>query len=310
MPAVTSSRRGRPAVAPLVRVSAFMEPIKTLGEGLMDALRGLLAQLPLIVLGIGAAGVLLLIGRQVRRVMWRSGWPGDPSLSRLVSGLIFAAFLVIGVLVGLWIAIPSVRFTEVLASLGVTGIILGFALRDIIENFVAGILILWRRPFTVSDQVASSAYEGTVLEINFRSTVLRTYDGLKVFIPNSKVFTEPLENLTAFTERRSTAVIGISQDASVAAARTVILKSLQQLEDVNLDPEPMVLFEDIGDFTNNLHVLYWTSPPTKLAERVTRSRVHEVLWTALHEAGVGVPYPIQTVRLERTIASPEAEQRA
>ena len=250
-------------MAPLMPVAASMEPIKTLGDGLMDALRGLFAQLPLIVLGIGAAGVLLLIGRQVRRVMWRSGWPGDPSLSRLLSGLAFAAFLVIGVLVGLWIAIPSVRFTEVLASLGVTGIILGFALRDVIENFVAGILILWRRPFTVSDQVASSNYEGTVLEINFRSTVLRTYDGLKVFIPNSKVFTEPLENLTAFTERRSTAVIGISQEASVAAARTVILKSLQQLEDVNPDPEPMVLFENIGDFTN-LHVLYWTSPRPRL----------------------------------------------
>ena len=276
-----------------------MQPLETVGEGLVQVMRGFFAQLPLIVLGLAVGIVLLVVGRIVRRLVWRSGWPGDPSLSRLFSGLVFAAFLVMAVLVGLWIAIPSVRFTEVLASLGVTGIILGFALKDLIENFVAGILILWRRPFSAADQISTSGYQGTVLEINFRSTVMRTYDGLKVFVPNSKVFTEPLENLTGFTERRATVTIGISQEASVAKARAVILSTLQRLEDVNQTPEPMVLFEEIGDFSNNLEVLYWISPPTKLSERITRSRVHEALWMALADAGVAVPYPVQTVELRR-----------
>ena len=274
-----------------------MQPIETVGEGLLQVVRGFLVQLPLIGLGLGVGIVLLLVGRSVRRLVRRSGWPGDPSLSRLFSGLVFGAFLVGAVLVGLWIAVPSVRFTEVLASLGVTGIILGFALKDLIENFVAGILILWRRPFSASDQISTSGYQGTVLEINFRSTVLRTYDGLKVFVPNSKVFTEPLENLTGFTDRRATVMIGISQEASVGGAREVILRTLRQLEDVNRSPEPMVLFEEIGDFSNNLHVLYWTSPPSMLSERITRSRVYEALWTALANAGVAVPYPIHTVQL-------------
>lgn len=136
-------------------------------------------------------------------------------------------------------------------------------------------------------------------EINFRSTVLRTYEGIRVFIPNGKVFTEPVENLTANGTRRSTVVLGIDQNASVAKARRVILETLRGIEGVLPDPEPAVLFEEVGDFANVPHVLYWTAPPTRFSERITRSLVTEGLCETLPTAGIGFPYPIQTVQLER-----------
>ncbi len=140
-----------------------------------------------------------------------------------------------------------------------TGLILGFALRDLIENFVSGILILWRRPFHIGDQIRTGSHEGTVEEINFRSTILKTYDGVQVFIPNGAVFTEPLENHTAYGLRRLTIVLGIDQAASVARAREIILAELGQAAGVLAELPPLILFEEVGDFANILHVLAWTS---------------------------------------------------
>ena len=135
-------------------------------------------------------------------------------------------------------------------------------------------------------------------EINFRSTVLRTYDGIRVFVPNGTVFTEPLENFTANEVRRSLVVLGIDQNASVPEARRVILDVLATLDGVLDDPEPLVLFTEVGDFANILHVLYWTSPPTRFSEITTRSDVTERLYEALPAAGITFPYPVQTLQLQ------------
>ena len=267
-------------------------------DNLADVGRGILAQVPLIAAGVIAGVLVIVLGRAVRGAIRRGLDRQDRVFADMIARLVYAGFIAFGIFVALWIAIPTVKFTELFASLGVTGIILGFALRDIIENFVAGILILWRRPFRVDDQIRAGAYEGTVVEINFRSTVLRTYDGIKVYVPNGKVFTEPIENLTGYPERRVTVVLGIDQNASVARARDTVLEALGGIEGVLHEPAPAVYFDAIGDFTNNLHVLFWTRPSTRVSELTTKSDVTERLYTALQEAGIGFPYPIRTVQVE------------
>ncbi len=259
----------------------------------------LATQLPLVFLGIVVFLLFFLGSGLVRRAVKRASWIADDSLRSLVAGLASGATIVFGVALALIIALPGVSFTELIASLGVGGIVLGFALRDILENFVAGIIILARRPFAVGDQVRSGEHEGTVTEINFRSTVLRTYEGLRVFIPNGSLLTQPVENLTSYGERRSEITLAIHQDASVAEARETILGELATIDDVMTDPEPLVLFGAIGDSSNDLSVLYWTEPPTRLHQRRTASLVTERLYAALIEAGIEFPYPIQTIRIER-----------
>jgi len=167
-----------------------------------------------------------VVSQVVQRAIRHGRLIGDDSLRALVAGLASGALIAFGAAFGLIIALPGVSFTELIASLGVGGIILGFALRDILENFVAGILILARRPFVVGDQIRSGEHEGTVTEINFRSTVVRTYDGLRVFMPNGSLLTQPVENLTSYGERRSEISLAIHQQASVAEARQTILREL------------------------------------------------------------------------------------
>ena len=276
------------------------QPLDILLENARALGRGLLAQLPFIIVASVCFVLFFLAARVLERVVRRVLHRQDPAFAEMVAKLAQVTVVVLGVFVALWIAVPSVQFGQLFASLGVGGIILGFALRDIIENFVGGILILWRRPFRVGDQIRSGAYEGTVAEINFRSTVLRTYDGIKVFVPNGKVFTEPVENMTANEIRRTQVVLGIDQDASVARARAVILDTVAEIDGVLKEPAPAVLFTEIGDFANILHLLYWTAPPTRFSELTTRSIVTERLYEALPAAGIGFPFPIQTLQLSAT----------
>lgn len=290
----------------------MQEPLDLLAANARDLVRGFIAQAPFIAVAAAVLAGFLLLARLVQDLVRRALRRQDEAFAMMVARLAHVAVLALGVFVALWIAVPTVEFGQLFASLGVTGLILGFALRDIIENFVAGILILWRRPFRVGDQIRSGDYEGTVVEINFRSTVLRTYDGIRVFIPNGTVFTEPVENLTANATRRSLVVLGIDQDASVADARRVILEAIGGIEGVLPDPAPAVLFAEVGDFANVLHVLYWTAPPNRFSELTTRSRVTERLYEALPAAGITFPYPIQTVALDgaRDAADPPRQAMA
>lgn len=259
--------------------------------------RGFVAQLPLIGLALIVLVVSLALASVLGRAAERALDGRDAALGRMARLVTQAVLAVAGVLLAIWVALPTVRFTDVFASLGVTGLILGFALRDIIENFVAGFLILWRQPFVVGDQIRSGEHEGLVVEVNFRSTVLRRYDGVRVTIPNGLVFTEPVENRTANERIRIEVELGIDQGASVTDARRVILETLRAMPEVLDDPAPTVLFESIADFTNNLSVLAWTEPPTKLEAREVRSAITERLNTALQEAGIGFPFPTQSLQL-------------
>ena len=265
---------------------------------LQSLAEGLLGQLPLIVLGLIVGVVAFVAGRVVAGALRRTFNARDAALAAMMGRIGQLITVALGVLLGLWVALPSVRFTDVFASLGVTGLILGFALKDLIENFIARVLILWRHPFRVGDQIRSGEHEGTVEEINFRSTVLRAYDGVRVLIPNGRVFTAPVENRTAHRRLRSTVRLGIDQSAAVADARREILAALPEVPGILPDPAPMVLFTGIGDFTNNLEVLYWTEPPTSFSEIVTRSDVTEMLNQRLQAAGISFPVPTRTVRLE------------
>jgi small-conductance mechanosensitive channel len=260
---------------------------------------GFLDHLPQILGALGLWLLCALLGRGLRAVVQRALQREDATLARMLGQLAGFGMSILGVLLAFWILFPTINFREIFASLGLTGLILGFALKDLIENFVAGLLILWRRPFHVGDQIRSGNFEGTVQEINFRSTILETYSGVQVFVPNGKVFTEPLENFTGYPARRLEVILGIDQQASVGQARAVILEELQEVPGVLRDPAPLVFFEQIGDFSNLLHVLVWTQPPTRLSERQTHSDVTERLYAALLRAGIAFPYPIRTVQLER-----------
>ena len=140
-----------------------------------------------------------LIRRMIRRSLER--FPHLPTSIRiLIARSTYILILLVGFMVALSAA--NVNVTAVLASLGVAGFALGFALKDILENFIAGILLLFARPFEIGDQVTLGNFEGTVTDIEIRTTTIRTYADERVAIPNSHIYTNPVVNHTALGRRR------------------------------------------------------------------------------------------------------------
>jgi small conductance mechanosensitive channel len=155
---------------------------------------------------------------------------GRPDLADLLGGFAKWSIVAFGLLVCATIVFPSIRPADALATLGIGSIAVGFAFKDILQNWIAGLLILLRRPFRRGDQIVINNYEGTVEHIEARATILKTYDGRRVIIPNSDVYTRAMIVNTAFPKRRSEYEVGIGDD--IETARRVILEALQSVEGV------------------------------------------------------------------------------
>src|SRR5687768_17280603 len=154
------------------------------------------------------------------------------ALGRIAHGVI----AIVGLLVSVAAAFPGFTPGNLIGTLGIGGVAIGFAFKDIFENFLAGILILVTRPFRIGDQIIYQNFEGTVEEIHTRATYLRTYDGRRVVIPNAQLFTNSVTVNTAFESRRLEYDFRIANDEDVERARTVLTGVLRQAEDVLPNP--------------------------------------------------------------------------
>jgi len=120
--------------------------------------------------------------------------------------------------------------------LGISGLAIGFAFKDIFQNFLAGIILLITRPFELGDQIAAGGFEGTVEAIETRATTIRTYDGRRVVIPNSTLFTEPLSVNTAFGQLQSEYEIHVKADQDLDQARNRLRDAISAVAEVLRDP--------------------------------------------------------------------------
>lgn len=271
-----------------------LEPILTRFQTLVQSL---LASLPNVALALTlflafwlASGVAR---RSVQTLAQRAGQPAGIGLvfGRLVSW----ALLTLGVLVALTVIFPTLTAASLFGALGVSGVAIGFAFKDIFQNLLAGLLILITRPFRIGDQIVSGEHEGTVEDIQVRATLLRTYDNRRVVIPNSELYTNRVIVNTAYDRRRLAVTVGIGYGDDIAQAKRVILDTLAGVEEIRRDPAPTVLVRELADFSVNLEVRYWIDPPIRREVVESQDRVLEALKPALITAGIDLPLPTQQV---------------
>ena len=256
-----------------------------------------LALLPGLVVGLIVFGVFLLVGRLIsagleRAVRLRNGSPGlGIVLGRVghwLTGLL-------GFLVGAAIAFPGVGASDLFSVLGIGGVAIGFAFRDIFQNLLAGILILLTRPFRIGDQIVTGGYEGTVEDIQVRATTIRSYDNRRAVIPNSVLFGDKVLVNTAYDKRRLQVRVGIGYGDDIAHAKRVILDAVGDTPDILTDPAPQVWVAELGDSAVQLDVMFWIDPPIKREVLGAVDAVLERVKPALQQAGVDLPYPTRQV---------------
>lgn len=214
--------------------------------------------------------------------------------ARLLGNVVRWAILIPGFIV----ALEQVDFnvTGFLAGLGVAGFTIGFALQDISKNFISGILILLRQPFRIGDAVELSGYEGKVTDITLRDTVVQTWDGEVVILPNATVYAEPIKNFSGLQHRRRTLSLGVGYDVDLKTARERILETVKLVEGVSAEPEPMVMAKEFGASAIVLNVYYWVDQRQYSLLKVP-SDVIQAIKEMAEQEGIHIPYPIQTVKV-------------
>lgn len=212
-------------------------------------------------------------------------------IGRLSQGII----ILVGALVSLSVALPTFRPGDIVELLGIGSVAIGFAFRDILQNFLAGILLLIARPFYIGDQIVVNNYEGTVEDIQTRATFIRTYDGRRVVIPNAELFTQKVIVNTAFERRRLEYDIGIGYSDDVEKAKQLILQTLGETEGVLSFPEPDVLVMELAPSAVNLRARWWITPPRHADALDARDKVLSAIKVKLKENGIDMPFPTQQI---------------
>jgi small conductance mechanosensitive channel len=205
------------------------------------------------------AAVALLIARGVRGISMRAlaRNRAQANVTVLIGNLAQLGVIAIGVLLILAIYTQG-AFGWILASFSVVGIVIGLSLQDILKNFVAGMWVLVERPFRIGDSIEVTGYSGTVEDISFRTTQLRTDDGREVIVPNGTFITSPVVNLTRFPTRRAAAWLVLPADEK-AVTTEEIRAALAKTGGISPEPPPAVELRSVADGKAQYLVTFWAA---------------------------------------------------
>ncbi len=212
------------------------------------------------------------------------------------------AITTIGVLLALAVTFPSVKPVDLLAGLGFFSVAVGFAFQDILENLLAGILLLFRQPFVAGDQISVGEDQGTVERITIRETVLTTFDGERILIPNADVYKNAVHIHTAHPRRRTNFVVGIAYESDLDQARSVAVEALRAVPEVAAEPPPEALLVELAASTVDLDVRYW-SDSAQHASRLVLDTAMAAVKRAFDEHGIEMPSDIVALQATTSFAT-------
>jgi small conductance mechanosensitive channel len=253
--------------------------------------------LPNIVLALIVFAIFFFIARVIKRTVknftrsHRQARNLGLVLGRLAQGITILA----GLFIALSIVIPSLKAGDLVQLLGISGVAIGFAFRDILQNFLAGILILLTEPFQIDDQIVFKDFEGTVEQIQTRATTIRTYDGRRIVIPNSELFTNSVTVNTAFDRRRLAYDIGIGYGDDIDTAKQLILEAIHETDGVLESPAPDAIVVELAESTVNIRARWWVQPPRRADVLDLQDRALTNIKNKLTANGIDLPFPTQQI---------------
>ena len=295
------------AVAQAAADSAAAVPVNVAdaASGLLIKLQGwgehAILLLPNFVLAILIVIVFAILARLARRVVeglihrLTTHAPQARNVVNLLGTLTYVVVLAAGTFIALGLLQLDNVVTTLLAGAGVVGLALGFAFQDIASNFISGVLMAVNPVFLVGEIVETNGFMGTVREITLRTTVIDTFDGHKVILPNAKVFGEALVNYSARRERRIDLACGVGYGDDLAHAQKVAVDAVESLDVLKAGRPVTLFYTEFGDSSINFVVSFWIHFGSQGEFLGAQSEAIKAIKLAFDGNGVTIPFPIRTL---------------
>ena len=271
--------------------------LRSIARSAIELLPQMFVALVVVLLTAGAAR---LAKYAIRRMLSRTRL--RQSLQDLFTLLTSIAVWITGLMIAAVILFPGLTPASILAGLGIGSVAIGFAFKDVFENFLAGIIILFRREMRIGDFIECEGIEGKVDHIAIRESHIRQTDGQLVIVPNSILFKNPVTIRTDIDQRRTTVICGVAYDVDVDGARDVIYEAVSGCDSVITEDRPVQIFaKEFGDSAINFEVTWWTGS-TPLDVRKSRDEVVAAVKRALDDAGLEIPFPYRTLTFKEPLS--------
>lgn len=222
----------------------------------------------------------------------------DPLVSDFLVNVVALVLTVFLIVISLSILGLGEITDKILAGAGITTFIIGFALKDIGENFLSGIVMAFKRPFRIGDLIEIDGFKGKVTNMSLRETLIKTLDGKEVFIPNGLIAKNGLINYTLDDLLRTDFIIGLDYNDATEEALAIIESILKNQEGVLQNPEPSAVIDELATSTVNVKVTFWyMTNNVKVPGAKLRSIIMLKVFKSLLDKGFGLPSDIVEVKM-------------
>jgi small-conductance mechanosensitive channel len=252
-----------------------------------QSIRGLylafVAWLPRLLVALLIIAIAVVVARSVRWAAQRAvrTRAHHTNLQVALGRLAFVAAVAVGVLIAATVAFPSFTIGSLIQLLGVSSVVIGFAFKDIFQNFLAGILLLLTNPFEVGDQIIVDAFEGTIEEIQTRATLITTYDRRRVVVPNADLFTKSVTVNTAYDRRRMWYDVSVKGSDDARRVQRLLEGAVRSgIEGVEPDPLATALLISLASGALTFRLLWWSSSE-RVGYLIVQNRVLIAVYQAL-----------------------------
>jgi small conductance mechanosensitive channel len=217
--------------------------------GIVNGIPNLITALLIFIVSLYLARVL---SNTLRRVLNKRRAPAG--VTHILAQLMLWSIVVIGTITALQ---RFFNVTAFLTGLGILGFTVGFALQDIMKNFAAGIILLLQQPFHVGESIGVKGFDGTITEIDLRSTEMHATDGRVIILPNAEILANPIINYSRANSRRVDLIINLPHSSDPDAVRRVLLGAIQNVSGFMKVPEPVIVFNNLTDTALELNASFW-----------------------------------------------------
>lgn len=260
-------------------------------------LETLITMLPNIFVAIIVLLVFILIAKGVKKLSAQltKKVSSNTALNKLIATVLYVLIVGIGIFTALSLLHLDRALTSLLTGAGIVGLALSFAFQDSASNFISGIFLAIRKPLNVGDIIESQGVIGTVAEMSLRNTMVESFQGQYIYIPNKEVYQNKLINYTQPKERRVDIEVGVSYGDNLKLVQEKAVEAIKKLEFVVRKEEVSFVFEEFGSSSINGKLMFWINYPGQKSYLKARSEALKTIKQTFDENDIMIPFPIRTL---------------